>query len=78
MAKWISVKDRLPEDKVEVLFYEKWCGVPGVGYYSEKCEDWNADTEFVEAYGNSYVLSTIESEDVTHWMPLPDPPKEES
>lgn len=62
--KWISVKDRLPEDDADYLV-------------------WVADTCTVERamyYGDGEWL-TEDLDDltrlVTHWMPLPEPPKEE-
>ena len=57
---WISVEDRLPEDTKQVLFFwsNRWFEL---GYYdgNEWHEWW---------YNGSICL------DVTHWMPLPDPP----
>ena len=60
MSEWISVKDRLPEDGLEVLVFcdgricvmdmygtDWWCE----GYH------WDGDRP-------------------THWMPLPEPPSE--
>lgn len=70
-ASWISVKDRLPEEEAFVLCsltgrrknvtYE---GAPVIGtYYAD--EGWVLE----EAPG-------WENPPVTHWMPLPEPPKE--
>ena len=64
---WISVKDRLPENKTgnpheltdDVLVYIKE-GVVGI------CEYYPKD--------NKWFFDDIEFE-VTHWMPLPEPPK---
>lgn len=57
---WISVNDRLPE-------YER----PVLGYDSE--------IEMVDIVnyisGKFFDLDGIQT-DVTHWMPLPEPPKE--
>ena len=60
--KWISVKDALPEDTREVLFLwsNRWFEV---GYYDGN--DW------YEWWYDGNICS-----DVTHWMPLPDPPKQ--
>ena len=66
--KWISVEDRLPEiDKYggseQVIVYHSFVGV---GYYGEtpktKKKRWNVQC------GGTYA-------NVTHWMPLPDPPE---
>lgn len=61
---WISVKDRLPEKKNEsYLCCVDSCLFPGSQYISIRvfCDDGKW-----EANGT-----------VTHWMPLPEPPKEE-
>lgn len=75
MSKWISVKDRLPRcnskfgESNHVLCY---CGTNSqsfVGWYHKPTKNWY----------NSYYLASSEpiSEyyKPTHWMPLPDPPK---
>lgn len=61
MQTWISVKDKLPEDG-EVLCY-------GHGEYLVG--------SLYELYGkyNCEADDTM-IENVTHWMPLPEPPKE--
>lgn len=61
-VKWISVKDRLPDDCVEVLVYDTDCGIV-IGWYNKK------DDIFVAEFMN-------ELDAVTHWMPLPEPPKD--
>lgn len=70
-AKWISVKERLPEDGIEVLFYspEKEMNCCFVGYKATK-------NEYVDPEGNGLIARQIEKY-YTHWMPLPAPPKEE-
>lgn len=68
---WISVKDRLPEEDVEVLFFspktEFNCCF--VGYRPKK-------DAYVDPEGNGLMPRIIEKY-YTHWMPLPEPPKEE-
>lgn len=59
--RWISVKERMPEDGKNVLAYE------GGGFYFL---DWCSDGKWVVASASTAV--------VTHWMPLPEPPKEET
>lgn len=61
--RWISCSERLPEYGEYVLFIRKNCEVY-VGYYDEK-NTWNTDYQW------------FIGEDVTHWMPLPEPPKED-
>lgn len=64
VQEWISVKDRLPESGKEgVLMALLWGGVD-IGW----CEDGSWCSEFVNEY---------EDGEVTHWMPLPKPPKGE-
>lgn len=68
MAEWISVKERLPEQNQRVLV----CGVRGG---VQICRYWeNRD------YGGGlqYMFFTNKQRPitVTHWMPLPEPPKE--
>ena len=66
---WISVEERLPEDMGDVLvrafWHEKW-GVRA-GWYSDHTECWHILT----ASGDHARI------EVTHWMPLPEPPEVE-
>jgi hypothetical protein len=63
---WISVKDRLPNRNTNVLAWIK-CGT--------------SEYVFIEtASGDPSVCSGwkhYNKDQVTHWMPLPEPPKEE-
>lgn len=64
VQEWISVKDRLPENGKEgVLIALRW-GEVDIGW----CEDGRWGSQFVDEY---------EDGEVTHWMPLPEPPKGE-
>jgi len=58
---WISVKDRLPEDCKIVII------AGGVGYYSFAAYKWYTII-------HTEMPAPIQWE-VTHWMPLPEPPK---
>lgn len=67
---WISVEDRLPMLIETVLFigkdyYGKWFGVKR-GYFDGSL--WHSDD-----FGTIYSTTPV-----THWMPLPEPPKEVS
>ena len=83
MPRWISVKERLPEKDGDYLVWvcleedvgEPFCGifpfdanVPDFGrweeYYDPETYGWSG-SEFLPIAG------------VTHWMPLPTPPKED-
>lgn len=65
---WISVKDRLPESQADVLvvafWHERWQTM--MGWHSDMGKKWRVITPHGER----------EPGGVTHWMPLPDPPKE--
>ena len=64
VQEWISVDDRLPKNEKEgVLIALRW-GMVDIGWYEEG--QWSS--EFVNEY---------EDGEVTHWMPLPQPPKGE-
>ena len=62
-SKWIPVTERLPEELENVLAYTD------VGSFAETAHwtghRWEKTWDFEVLYG------------VTHWMPLPEPPKEE-
>lgn len=62
---WISVKERMPEDWVSVL------GCMRFAYpYPAVRECWVID-------GKHFFFPALRSvEQVTHWMPMPDVPKE--
>ena len=67
MNQWISVNDRLPKHRGDVLiFYDKHGGEYGIGWFS--CE--NHDPYWVMG-------GAMLPYNVTHWMPLPEPPKGE-
>ena len=64
---WISVKDRLPDE-------ETFCLVIAPQSFPKNCIMLVA--EFV--YGTFYSESSeCAMDDVTHWMPLPNPPSNE-
>lgn len=61
MSNWISVKERLPEDDNYYLTYttEHTCVV----------YRYDGDGEWVDDWDDSA------NHDITHWQPLPEPPK---
>ena len=64
VPRWISVEERLPEHEHEVLVYtDRYGGRTEFAYYVRHLEAW---------YQNCCLLIP----NVTHWMPLPEPPKE--
>lgn len=62
VQEWISVKDRLPEHEVDVLCYTIYQEIE-ILQFDESVKWWT---------GSEY---DYEKEQVTHWMPLPQPPK---
>ena len=80
MVQWISVEDRLPDElpkdgsawsekvrpSVDVLVKVKGLKELYTAWYSHSCKEW-IDVSETHNLGDS----------VTHWMRLPEPPKEE-
>lgn len=64
---WISVKDRLPSIDENVLVYDNCFKDVSIGYISDFL---NYRKTWITDCGESV------SDTVTHWMPLPEPPKE--
>ena len=62
--KWISVEDRLPPIRESVLYLLHDYDMD-IGVYSRTKKEWCVDSTD-DYYWNK--------EDVTHWMPLPEPP----
>ena len=72
VQKWIPVTERLPDTAERVLVCKTWLGMvykPVYGYYQD----------FPNQKGCWYVLTDegyYPQREVTHWMPLPEPPAE--
>ena len=64
MSEWISVKDRLPQVKEDVLIYDSHHRNIYKAWYIGDIDVW---------FSNEYLPQFI---NITHWMPLPEPPKE--
>ena len=67
MSKWISIKNRLPREGKEVLVYVVHTLADGTKY-GEIEKDFISDAAKYFYHYYPYV---------THWMPLPKPPKDE-
>lgn len=70
---WIKTSDRLPEKTGNVSYEQIPCLVVYKGYVEIllwNCQDlcWDGND------GDDYECDPL---DVTHWMPLPEPPKKE-
>ena len=64
-VKWIPVTERLPEDWCPVLVMVREVEKPLLGSYRENV--W-----FHERWNTTFINGAV-----THWMPLPEPPKGE-
>jgi len=66
--KWISVEERLPDSQADVLVVAFWheCWQTMIGWHSDNGKKWRVLTPHGEQ----------EPGGVTHWMPMPEPPKE--
>lgn len=91
MTEWISVKDGLPEDDQLVMLYVYNPYGPNDFFVGYRHRTKNPDGSFMPytwiaqhpctstgtvicEKGNTY----LSPRKVTHWMPLPEPPKEET
>lgn len=66
VQEWISVDDRLPEEKANCIVYYQHSYCDNDGY-------WEIGMCFYD--GEKFQLNPAYK--VTHWMPLPEPPKGE-
>lgn len=72
--RWISVKDKLPTENALVLCYCHSLTGEGNSYMlGSQCRDgfW-----FMRNTGIRYESFPCNEYEVTHWMPLPEPPKD--
>ena len=66
VQEWISVDERLPEEKVNCIVHYKHA-------YCDNDDYWEIGICFYD--GEKFQLNSAYK--VTHWMPLPEPPKGE-
>lgn len=69
---WISVKERLPEGADYVLVCCTMKVTSKIDYVNAVTMAFVCEEGFVDVE-----LDEVITEGVTHWMPLPEPPKEE-
>ena len=65
MSEWIGVGERWPEEYETVLTYGRYSKC--FGRWRVRTATWN---------GASWLAPEGELGECTHWMPMPDPPKE--
>ena len=82
VQEWVSVKDRLPEDSgcYLVVYRDKYNGIVSIAFdMYVKCnvgEWW--ESEFACDITKQFLWAAkLQEQEVTHWMPLPQPPKGE-
>lgn len=68
---WISVKDRLPEDSCDVLVAKRNGRVFKMSYHApfdsgKRIFQWFGFGKWIDQHSQ-----------ITHWMPLPEPPKQD-
>lgn len=64
-TRWIPCSERLPEDLQDVLIWDNRDETSFTGHYAE-CDGWTVDGYDVDRFPF----------DITHWMPMPEPPEE--
>ena len=69
VQEWISVTERLPECEGSYIVYTERGSIYASHFYTEK--------RFASGYVREALWSQRGTVKVTHWMPLPDPPKGE-
>ena len=65
VSKWISCKDKMPDDGVNVLIY--------AGNRMISLAWYDKDMRYFNICDSDYKYNSL---DVTHWQPLPEPPKD--
>ena len=82
VREWISVEDKLPEESgcYLVVYRDKYNGSISIAFdMYVKCnlgEWW--ESEFACDITKQFLRATrLQEQEVTHWMPLPEPPKGE-
>ena len=68
MSGWVSVREKMPKDHQDVLFTNgKNVMFGAYDSFTEYWYEWDGPYDTEHYYGDP----------ITHWMPLPEPPKED-
>lgn len=65
-----------PKDGGYILLHEKWTNTPFIGFYCDISKCWFADKQHINVYGDGVIDDDFKQGDITHWMELPDAPKD--
>lgn len=71
MSEWISVKERLPESRHDVLAYDGSFVVSAQIWRNYRGPQWSLPS----SVGGCEAEANFNENGITHWMPLPPPPK---
>ncbi len=76
---WISVEERLPEPRTEVIVYGKGHTQHGGNFktWAVRIGALLPDGRWFEDLVDNYMEIVCFEVEVTHWQPLPEPPEEE-
>ena len=72
MSEWISVKDEMPKEGVKVLAY---CAC-SLGK-NPLLDDWFMKVDYISKYSKDWEIGAYYGYEITHWLPLPEPPEVE-
>lgn len=81
-SEWIPVSERLPDTDGSYLVHKKllgstWCDVLSFAKDGRKVDEYDFHTKWKNVwYSYDSEWGHITTDSVTHWMPLPEPPKE--
>lgn len=75
MNEWISVKDRLTKQGVDVLIFPPKSHLKTEPVYTAHRRQWEERHDTWEYIWTGSVYHVV-WDSITHWMPLPDPPNE--